>query len=184
MSSLTPNYNLVLPTGAEDYDIDVFNANFQAIDTALKVLADAFSAVIKFTPEGGIAYRMTNKTGAASIKGTVVSAASTTNNAFVAQSNEFDSIGVVYEDGIADGALCWVVKNGTAEVLLEDSTASTAGNWVIGAVTNGRANASQPTPTPNTTLNEHTTHFKEIGHCLETKLAGVNVLAKINLHFN
>ena len=181
MSTNTTNYNLVLPDASEDYSITVFNNNFIAIDTALKAIADLFSDVIKFTPEGGIAFRMINKTGTASIKGTAVSPASAITNGFVLQSNEFDTIGFVYEDGIADGELCWVVKLGTAEALLEDGTASTAGNWVRASDVDGRADASLSAPPGN--FNTATVeHFKEIGHCLETKAAGTNVLAKINIH--
>jgi hypothetical protein len=126
--------------------------------------------------------QLINRTGSSSVKGTLVSAASGYDNAFVLQSNEFDTIGVVLTSGITDGELCWIITNGVAEVLLKDGTAATRGNWVIAADTDGRADASQPTPTPNTTLGEHTTHFKEVGHCLETKNSGTNVLAKVIFH--
>jgi hypothetical protein len=181
MSTTTDNYNLTLPDASEDYSISVFNNNFIAIDTALKALADLFSDVIKFTPEGGIAFRMINKTGAASVKGSMVAPASAITNGFVLQSSEFDTIGAVYEDGIADGELCWVVKLGTAEVLLEDGTDAAAGNWVRASDVDGRADASlaQPPGNFNTATVEH---FKEVGHCQETKAAGTNVLVKINLH--
>lgn len=184
MATATPNYGLILPAGVENYDVEVFKTNMQTIDTILKSLADNFSSFIKFTPEGGVAYKMVNKTGSASVKGSLVAASLTTYDGFRLQASEFDTIGVVYEDGIADGQYCWVVKNGKADVLLKDGTASTVGNWVIGADTDGRADASQPTPTPNNTTGEHTTHFKEVGHCLETKGAGTNVLARCTLHFN
>lgn len=136
------------------------------------------------TPEGGYAIKMVNKTGSNSVKGSVVSVSSTTDVAFKLQENEFDAFGIVYDNGIADGQECYVVIAGVAQVLLKDSTASTRGNWVVAADTDGRANATQPTPFPNNTLGEHTLHFKEIGHCLETKEAGTSVLAKCIIHFN
>ena len=184
MAGATPNYGFILPVGTEDYDVEVFNTNMQSLDTIIKSLADTFSSFIKFTAEGGVAYKMINKTGSASVKGSIVTVNSALADSVKLQVNEFDAIGVMYEDGIADGQYCWVVKNGKADVLLKDGTASTIGNWVISADTDGRADASQPTPTPNNTTGEHTTHFKEIGHCLETKGAGTDVLARITLHFN
>lgn len=128
--------------------------------------------------------QLSNKTGVASVKGSVVSASTAVDNAFMLQTNEFDTIGIVAESGIADGSLCWIITSGIAEVLLKDNTAATRGNWVIAADTDGRADATQPTPFPNNTLNEHTQHFKEIGHCTESKIAGTNVLAKCIVHCN
>jgi hypothetical protein len=151
------------------------------IDTTNGIVMMSKIAMNEF---GGFMIRLTNKTGAASVKGSVVSLSAATPSAFVLQSNEFDAVGIVYEAGVSDGAECWVVVSGIAEVLLENNTASTMGNWVISSASDGRANATQPTPTPNSTINEHTTHFKEIGHCMETKAAGTNVLAKCVIHFN
>lgn len=149
-----------------------------------KALNTRLNNKILHTDIGGLAIQLTNKTGAPSIKGSVVSASTLNDMSIVLQSTELDSIGVVLESGIADGGLCWVVIQGIAEVLLKDNTAATRGNWVIAADTDGRANATQPTPQPNNTLSEHTTHFKEIGHCVESIVAGENKLAKVVLHFN
>lgn len=145
---------------------------------------DYTNSNVKFTSEGGLAVKLINKTGSASVKGSVISASSTLDGAFTLQANEFDAMGIVYDNGIADGSSCWVVISGIAEVLLADSTASTRGYWVICSATDGRADATQPTPQPNNTLNEHTTHFKEIGHCIQTVTAGTNKLAKCIIHFN
>lgn len=139
--------------------------------------------ITMLTKEGGIAIRILNKTGAASVKGTVVRMDSTTQNSFNLQAAQYDAIGAVYESGIADGALCWVVMMGIAEVLLEDSTASTTGNWVYASTVDGRANASLAQPAGAGFVNAEE-HFKEIGHCLETKNAGTNVLCKVLMHFN
>lgn len=134
------------------------------------------------TPEGGIAVLLTNLTGADSVKGTIVSA-STTPGGFKVQANEYDAIGAVYNGGVPTGGDTWVVICGLAEVLLEDGTAATAGNWCHMAATDGRADCSLTQPSGGGFV-EASEHFKEIGHCLETKTAGTNVLAKIVLHFN
>jgi len=141
-------------------------------------------ANIKFTPEGGLAVRMINKTGSDSVKGSVVSVSTTTADGVELQADEFDAFGIMYDNDVADGDYCWIVVSGIAQVLLKDTTTSTVGYWVIAADTDGRADATQPTPTPNNTLNEHTQHFKEIGHCMETQSSGTDVLAKCVLHFN
>lgn len=135
------------------------------------------SPKVVITPDGGIAISLINKTGAASVKGTVVSTSSTTDNAFMAQASELDSIGVVYESGIADAAACLVVVAGIADVLLKDGTASTRNHFVFASATDGRAE----TKAVPANIDEH---FKEIGHCLESKIAGTDVLFKCVLHFN
>lgn len=135
------------------------------------------------TPIGGIAIKMTNKTGSASVKGMLIESNETVEDAFQELTDEYDCIGIVYEEGVADGEDCWVVITGIAEVLLEDGTASTAGYWVESSTVNGRADATNPLPAGGT-LAELQNHFKEIGHCLETKTAGTDVLAKIVVHFN
>jgi len=133
------------------------------------------------TPEGGFAVKLTNKTGAASVKGSLVHADETTDLAFSLQTVEFDTIGAVYEDGQPDGQPCFVVMSGIAEVLLEDGNAAVRGYWVKSSDTDGRAEVT----TPPSGLGQVTTseHFKEIGHCLESKDAGTDVLAKIAIHF-
>jgi hypothetical protein len=138
---------------------------------------------VVLTPEGGIAISLLNKTGVTSVKGSVVSCASSTDNAFILQANEFDAIGVVYQSGIADGSACLVVVSGIAEVLLKNTTASTRGYWVKSADTDGRADATTALPTGGSFAGVDD-HFKEIGHCLETKVGGTDVLAKIVLHMN
>jgi hypothetical protein len=149
------------------------------VDTDGKVTSGA--GRIMLTPEGGIAVRLTNKTGVNSIKGTVVRCSTGTDNAFeVHPIADFDPIGVVYESGIADGQECWVVFNGRCEVLVQDGIAPARENWVgTSTVTNGRAWFGG-VPVPPTDAR----HFQEIGHCLETKLAGVGILCFIMLHFN
>jgi hypothetical protein len=137
---------------------------------------------VRRTPEGGIAIRLKNKTGAVSIKGTIVSGSPTDTEAFrVAVANSPVPFGIVYESGIADGELCWVVIQGVAEILIKDGTSATLSNWVGVSDTAGRATALGH---PGTVPPEADLHNREMGHCLETKAAGVNVLVKIITHFN
>lgn len=137
------------------------------------------------TPDGGVAVRLTNKTGSASVKGSLVEASSSVDNAFsLSGADDVDPIGVVYEDGIADGSECWVVIFGRAQILLQDSTAATRGYWVrTSTTTGGRADATLTAP-PGAGIPEHDIHFKEVGHCLESVTAGTDKLCWIMMHFN
>jgi hypothetical protein len=133
--------------------------------------------VIKLTvtPDGGFAVRLTNKTGSASVKGTIVSADTTTDNAFkVAAGDSVTPCAVVYEDGIADGSECYVVVAGIAEVLVSAGDATTHGDWMGVSATAGLAASSGGE-------GAGAAHDREIGHALESKGAGVNV--KVVLHF-
>ena len=139
----------------------------------------------KVTKEGGYAIRFVNKTGAASVKGTVVEASTTTFDAVgIVPSDQPDPIGVIYEDGVADGDLVWVVTMGKVQVLLEDTTAAILDGWVrVSPNVAGRADASAAGP-PGGTIIEIDNHFKELGHCLETVIAGTDKLALCLIHFN
>ncbi|MHA2333071.1 MAG: hypothetical protein ACXAEU_13710 [Candidatus Hodarchaeales archaeon] len=128
--------------------------------------------------EGGIAVSFINKTGADSIKGTIVEAATTANRGVqIAAGNSDHPIGVIYENGIADGSEVLVVIYGPAYVLLKDGTASSSGNWVRTSDVAGRADATLADPDAGT-------HGREVGHSLETKTAGSNVLMFTVLHFS
>jgi hypothetical protein len=167
-----------------DGNDDKLLANDVAIEARVTTLeGGSFSSATKtkFTAEGGLAIKLTNKTGTTSVKGTVVSAATGTDNAFILQANEYDAIGVVYENGIADAAECWVVVAGIAQVLLKDSTAATRGYIALCADTDGRFIATAPSGSPPIATD---THFKEIGHVIESQNSGTNVLCKCVLHFN
>jgi hypothetical protein len=134
----------------------------------------------KWTEEGGRAIKLTNRTGAPSVKGQIVEASGSYDNAFqTAVATSYDPIGAVYESGIADGSDCWIVCGGRAQVLLEDSTAATRGYWVgTSTVTGGRADATSAS-SPGLAL----AHFRELGHCIESVPAGTNKLAFIMMHF-
>lgn len=134
-----------------------------------------------FTPEGGFATRLINKTGADSVKGSLVSVSTAVDNAFILQSNEYDTMGLVYEDGIADGSDCWVVTSGRAQYLLKDGVAAARGEILIAADTDGRADR---VVNPGAGLPGTDIHFKEVGHCSETVSAGTDVLVWGVVHFN
>jgi hypothetical protein len=132
------------------------------------------------TGEYGFQVKLTNKTGAATVKGELVEASTTTDMAFAQSAvDSLEVIGVVYEAGVADGSEAWVwTGQGTVcQVLLEDGTAATRGYWVQAGGAVGRADATNATP-PGAVL----THFYEIGHCLESKGSGTDVLARILFH--
>lgn len=136
------------------------------------------SEKVMLTQIGGVAIKLTNKTGSASVKGMLVEAGDTVDNSFIINDVSGDHpIGVVYGAGVADGAECWVVIYGIAEVLLKDSTTATRGYWVQSADVAGRVDATFAAPNP-------ATHWREIGHALESQGAGTDVLAKITMHFN
>lgn len=138
---------------------------------------------ITFTPEGGLAFWMINKTGNASFKGAVVGASSTDVNAFeLIAVDSPDPIGIVYDDGIADGELCRVVFSGKAEVFYIGSVTLRyfARVTVAADIGNEAGKAiAEPAPIPPFSTDKH---FQEIGHVLEDRVGAG--LALTNLHFN
>ena len=135
---------------------------------------------IRITVEGGLAILLTNKTGAPTVKGSVVEPDTTTDEAFkLSVADSYSAIGVVYQDGIVDGAACWVVIVGIAEVLIKDGTTATRGYWVGTADAIGRVDITNANPPGLVDA-----HFRELGHCIQSKASGTDVLAKVVLHFN
>lgn len=141
------------------------------------------SSNIRVTPEGGLAIILTNKTGAASVKGTLVQPSNTTANAVkLAAVGEADISGVMYEDGVPDGSSCWVVISGIADVffvgdVVLEYMARLCASGDTGAA-NGKA-ISEAVPTSPFATDKH---FQEIGHCIEARTGAG--LAKVVLHFN
>ena len=153
-------------------------SNIQIHTASVQAIENQFDINLHLTREGGLALRLTNKTGGASVKGTLVEGSAGTDNAFTTTVvDTVECFGVVYEDGIADGSECLVVIGGRCQVLLKDATASTRGNWVETSDVVGRADATSASPAAAPT------HFKEIGHCIESKGADTDVLAFIMMHF-
>jgi hypothetical protein len=133
------------------------------------------------TNERGFLIKMINRTGAASVKGTLVAASTTADREIIKQASEYDVFGVIEEAGVAEGSECWVWMTGSiCQVLFKDTVAPVRASVALAADTDGRADvAATPPPPPSVD-----SHFKEIGHVLESKSAGTNVLALCILHFN
>ncbi len=133
----------------------------------------------RFTNDGEFQIKLTNKTGAASVRGELVKADPATDFSFILTAADDDEcLGVVAEAGVADASDAWVTISGRAQVLLKDTTAATRGNWVATSDAAGRADATVAAP-PGVPA-----HFQEIGHAIENVGAGVDQLAWIVMHFN
>lgn len=130
-----------------------------------------------FTPEGGLYVTFINNTGT-SVKGTVVIASNTIYNGVdIAPANSTMPIGVIYENGISNGQPVKVVICGKAQVLLKNGESSNNGYWCGVSDVPGRM--YQQSSVPDTV-----SHNREIGHSLETKTGGTNVLSLVQIHFN
>lgn len=133
---------------------------------------------LMITPIGGIARKVLNKTGGATVIGEGCVPSSTTDNAVEKMPiNALNCIGVWYEGGVADGQEAWMVFYGTVD-FLADATGSTRADVVFpSSATAGRFKTDViPTP-PNADQ-----HFRECGHALEGK--GANTLFRGFIHFN
>ena len=130
------------------------------------------------TKDGGIAVLMKNKTGATSVKGMIVQQGTEDLSFEVSEEGEDHAIGIVYTDGQPEGGPCWVVVSGIADVLFKDTVAPSTTFYHIyqDASVAGRANGQ-------TTVNT-ARHWGEVGHCMESKDSGTDVLAKCVIHFN
>lgn len=134
------------------------------------------------TSERGFLLKLVNRTGASSVKGTLVSCSTTADREVVKQANEYDTIGVVQEAGVAEGGYMWVWMIGSVcQVLMKDTVAAVRGDILLAADTDGRATDAA---NPGEGLPGTDTHFKECGHFMESKTGGTNVLALAILHFN
>lgn len=138
---------------------------------------------VEITPEGGLAFWMINDTGTNSFKGAVIEASSFVANAFdLISVDDPDPMGIVYDDGIADGELCRVIFSGKAEVFFVGSVSLHQFARVTVAADIGAENGkaiAEAFPVPPFASNKH---FQEIGHTLESRTGAG--LALTNLHFN
>ena len=146
-------------------------------------LAPWISTKVEITPEGGIAVRLTNKTGGASYKGMMVRAASSQNLAFTTAVKDVpDAFGFCY-DAVDDGSECLVVVSGIADVYFTGST--TRGQLARGYLTADGAGyvagqcLAENFPSPPFASDKH---FYEIGHVIESRTGAG--LAKCVIHFN
>jgi len=86
------------------------------------------SAFMKFTTEGGLAVKMLNKTGVASVKGTVVQLSTSIERSVeISPADEEEAMGIIYDNGIADGEFVWIVIQGIVDILIEDGQTATVG---------------------------------------------------------
>jgi len=133
------------------------------------------------TKERGLLVKMINRTGHTSVKGELVSNSTTADREVILQANEYDTIGVIQEAGVAEGSEMWVWVSGVCQVLYKDTVAAVRGNVLIAGDTDGRAIdiANFGSGLPATEI-----HFKECGHVMESKTGGTNVLALAIIHFN
>ena len=161
------------------------NAEGALVELLNAFIASPTGTKYKITPEGGYAIKLVNKTGAASVKGTVVTvySASAIDNAVAKIVVDVpDVIGVLYENGVADGTETWVVISGIAQVYFIGNT--TRGHIARGFINtdagyvSGQALSEAYPAAPFGTDK----HFYEIGHVLESRTGAG--LANVVLHFN
>jgi hypothetical protein len=131
-----------------------------------------------FTSEGGAYETFVNNTGI-SVKGTIVVTSTTVYNAVdIAPADTNMAIGVIYENGVANGSLVKVFVYGKAEVLLKNTEIANYGYWCGVSDVAGRMYQESTSPTSTVKYN------REIGHSLQANASGINVLSLIQLHFN
>lgn len=165
------------------YSAPAGNLNSWLPDGVTPTSATNPEQTVRYTPEGGVAVRMVNKSGAASVKGTLAHASDNFDNAFdLVNIGEPDICGIVYDSGVADGSPCWLVVSGIADVFFVGS--ATRGHFARNCAatdspkTAGRAIA-EAAPTPPFATDKH---FLEIGHVIESRVGAG--LAKTVIHFN
>ena len=121
----------IAATGNVDGNVVSAVGNVQGVDgvfsgtvygTTGTFSAGVGNSYFKITPEGGFAVRLTNKSGAVTLKGQIVSHQGTVARAFDLTAVDANHcLGVVYESGVEDGAQCWVVVAGIAQVLMKNA---------------------------------------------------------------
>jgi hypothetical protein len=166
-------HNVMIQQGDTAYGVTAIPNALNDLDSGLKA---------KITTEGGLAIKLTNKTGAPSVKGYCATAGSVNNSVILVPIDTPNCIGIFYESGIADSAEAWIVISGIADVYFWGST--TAGYLARTGLTSDTGEVSgnaisEAVPTSPFATDKH---FCEIGHCLETRTGAG--LAKVNLHFN
>lgn len=137
-----------------------------------------FPGTSGFTSDGGLFEYFINNTGETSVLGTIVVASTTLANAVsIAPANSVLPIGIIAENGVANGSLVKVVTYGKAYVLLKDGLSSSLGYWCGVSDTAGRM--FQAVDAPSTVE-----HSREVGHSLQSVSGGTNVLSLVQVHFN
>jgi hypothetical protein len=143
------------------------------------VVALGFDAA---TNERGFLVKMINRTGGASVKGTLLAASVSTDREVIKQANEYDTIAVVQESGVAEGSEMWCWMPGSVcQMLLKDSVTAAQGEVALAADTDGRMDR---TTNPGGGLPGTDTHFKEVGHVLQDVTGGTDQLCLVAMHCN
>jgi hypothetical protein len=133
------------------------------------------------TYERGVLLKYINRTGHSSVKGELVAPYATTNREVALQSSEYDTIGIVQEAGVAEGSEMWVWTIGSVcQALLKNSVTAARGEVAVAADTDGRMDRLSAPPPPPTT----DTHFKEVGHVMQSVTGGTDQLCLIHFHTN
>lgn len=173
------NYFKIQPGGTEV--MRLLSTGNVGIGTATPTTIFSVNEKCGNTSIGGICIKLTNKTGANTVQGQLVSPDTASDDGVILNAiGGVNPIGVFLESGIAANAEAWVVISGIADVALDDNVASVHGNWMGSGVAAGYASTGASPPAAPT-------HFEEIGHCIETVAAGgggTHILARCVLHFN
>lgn len=140
------------------------------------------NSMLAISPEGGVCARMINKTGGASVKGTLVQPASVANGFSLCTVGDPDIIGIVYDEGIAADGQCWVVTSGIADVFFVGNTTIRYLARMCASGDSGAANGKAIAETAPTSPFATDKHFQEIGHVIEARTGAG--LAKCVVHFN
>lgn len=166
--ALTNEVNLQIATDSGSPVFSELSSKTFNITTPL-----TFNSNITFTPDGGIAMSMINKTGTTSVKGKIAQVDTGVDNAFdLVAVGGADPIGIIYGDDngnqVADGISCWIVFGGKAYILFQAATTRhhMARVTVSGDDNNAPGLAiSEAVPTSPFSTDKH---FQEVGHVTET----------------
>jgi len=135
---LTDDGNNVKLTGDQSIaGTKTFNDPIVAADSVSPISGANFM----ITPEGGFAVRLVNKTGASSIRGTMVVASTTYDMSFELGSN-YSPLGFVWESGVADAQFTWVVVAGIAPMFVLAGQTAVLGQYVELSGTAGKVKSS------------------------------------------
>ena len=97
----------------------------------VEVSASFINGKIRMTPEGGLAVKLTNHSGATTVHGSAVALASAHDDSFVLTSAYTDhGVGFLYGSGVTNGNDAWVVIAGLAEAILQANKAVSVGGWL------------------------------------------------------
>lgn len=173
---------LIDSTKSMHFNSTSFGVNSDATDLLFaSANGFAFDSKVKITPIGGIAIKLTNKTGGNTIAGQLARSDTATDDGVILTGiTDTECIGIFLDSGIGNNTETWIVVAGIADVIFDDNVTAVHGNWVgTGAEAGYARTQASPAAAPQ--------HFDEIGHCIESVTAGgggTHILARCVLHFN